>query len=157
MLHSKERASLVDRNSAVPRLDRALGNGLVGQDAGVVNQDVDAAVFRFDILNDLLPVTFLGDIQAHALNVGAELLLRLSQVADHNLRALLGKQIDNRAANALVTARDQGYFVFQSHFYPPVNTLRMGQSKSPSWTRVSKSVRSPDSASLRISSQRRWE
>ena len=69
MLHAEHGARQVDRDRAVPCLDRGVDDALAGDRAGIVDQDVELAEMRQCRRDDLPPGCLVGDVlaQKHAL------------------------------------------------------------------------------------------
>src|ERR1700730_17818099 len=71
MLHAEHWASQVDRERAVPRIDRSIGNTLAGDRPGVVDQDMELAETPQRYRDNLLPGALVGDVLAQKQDLAA--------------------------------------------------------------------------------------
>ena len=90
-------------------------SGVELRDAGIGEQNVDAAEPLFDLRVESVEIGEFGDVALHADGVGADfrdggVKLRLSAPRDDDLRAFLRKQLGRRKPDAAVAARDNGDF-----------------------------------------------
>ncbi len=87
MLHAEHGARQIDRERAVPRLDRGIGNTLAGDRPGVVDQDMELAETPQRCRDDLLPGALVGDVLPHKQDLAALAAKTLGQ-------ALTGRGVD---------------------------------------------------------------
>jgi hypothetical protein len=71
MLHAKQRPGEVDRQGAVPRLDRGVDDALAGDRAGVVDQDVQSAKRGKGRRYHRFPRLLVGDVLNEELRLAA--------------------------------------------------------------------------------------
>ena len=123
----------MDLHDQVPVLLGGVGEGLVAQDAGVADQDVDLAEIIQGGLEDVLaaldgrdvvgvgrgPAAGRDDVVDHLLRrapVRARAVARSAQVVDDDRRAFLGEQLGVGLAQPVPCARNDGDFsVQQTH------------------------------------------
>ena len=114
VLAAEEHALDVDRQHALPLLDRLglEGRGEGPGDAGVVDQPVELALARHQVVDDALPVGFLGGVVLLEAGIAADLLhglepARLVDVGHHHCRAFGRQQLRGGAADARPRPRHQ--------------------------------------------------
>jgi hypothetical protein len=92
----------------------------ISQNAGVVDQHVNAAVFLSHVVDPFLHVLAAGDIDLVESSplpklLGGLLPYRFVDITDHDLGALLGKALGRRLADSRRAAGNEHHLVFHAH------------------------------------------
>ena len=114
----EEHPGLVDQDRAVPVVERGVGNRLRFEDAGVVHEDIDAAVLFDDAADDAGPVAFAGHVVVQVGDGIAELLGGcgadvVEHVGDVDRCARCGEQFSLGGTLAACAAGDQCHLVVE--------------------------------------------
>ena len=117
----------VDVHDQVPVLGRDLvgGNPIRRVDSGIVDQDVDATVFRQQLGDDAIDVLIPRDVQFHRLRVRPAGRIRRQPVgggvAVDDVRAVGGQRVGDGTADALRGSRNQRDRAGQVHRHVPAH------------------------------------
>ena len=109
----------MDLLNLIPFLLRHFEEGFVTQNTGIVNQDVNGAVFANDVVNDGLGV--LGDIVDIGMSLTTSLLdfvnhsRGILEIIDNHLSTILGKELGVVTAQTGTSTSDQHNLVLQGH------------------------------------------
>jgi hypothetical protein len=103
----------VGLNGGIPFLDREFIKSLENTNAGVVHQDIEAAVFRRDLLERGAHRCGVGDIERKRAGVSTKLGRACRQCigiasVQQDARTGCGKSLCDRPADATGTSRDKG-------------------------------------------------
>ncbi len=134
MLAAEEHALDVDRHDLLPLLDRLglEGGGKRAGNTGIVDQAVELALARQDLVDDPLPVAFFRSVLLGKARAATDLLhglepARLVHVGHDDGRTLLGEKRSRGAADARSRARHQHDLVrYPTHAFLPRTFLSQG-------------------------------
>jgi hypothetical protein len=114
-----ERTGQVDRDDGVPALDGEILDASNMLDAGVVDQNVDAAEIGGSVGHHRLDLGWLahvGTVEPHLDaqrgNLGARALV-IAKAVEHDVRTLARQRLCNPQADAAGGAGNEGGFAFQ--------------------------------------------